>query len=130
MGITISADEVRTVYFPLTRCHETADSVKDRGRVSLLPVSPGDFGHCVGTGIQFPSTTNNVVVTSIERGAAARCDRASTETLSIRVGEVYPAGEFAIFAARYEAIAHARRIYGEAPDKRGCSWRDDKWVDW
>jgi hypothetical protein len=71
-----------------------------------------------------------VRVASIERGIAARCDRASTGAIEIVLGNDYPASEFVTFTTQMAAAAHAQRVYGEALDGRGCAWVDRGWVDW
>jgi hypothetical protein len=60
------------VYFPLTQCRETPESVKNRRRVSLMSVTPGTYARCVGVGWRRPTDVTGAPVPSIQVASIAR----------------------------------------------------------
>jgi hypothetical protein len=118
------AEPVGTVYFPLTRCQETAESSLCR-----LDGYPADFGRCVGTGVRIPDVTSALIrVDRIARNRA-ECRHAKQGDQPVEVGFAYPESALTTYATHVEADMHARALYGHLDEDLGCAWVDAGWVD-
>ncbi len=125
MGSEESKPRDETVYFPLTRCHESVNSALCR-----MDGYCGDFGRCVGTGVRLTTRPGlaSIRVDRIARNRAA-CDSAEQGYTKVEIGGVYSESDLIAFASFAEADQASRDRYGHAPEDTGLADIDKGWVD-